>query len=161
MMRVRHLLALVGILAGAAAATDAQAQVRFAPQVSFGSDSDLGIGARVNFGLTSLFRQPGFNGIASFDYFFPGNNVNYWELNANLTYMIPGVRGNVAPYAGGGFNYGHVSVDNCTGCGNGDVGINLLGGLNFRTRTKLTPFIEGRLALGGGDQFVLTGGLYF
>ena len=161
-MRLKVLAAAAAILVLAGVST-AQAQgVRFAPEVSLGEDSDFGIGARVNVDLSSTFGSPGFNGIASFDYFFPGDNINYWELNANLTWMVPGVRGKVRPYVGGGLNYGHGSVDNCTGnCSDGDVGINLLGGMNLQTRTKIMPFIEAKFTLGGGDQFVLTGGMYF
>ena len=159
-MRIKSLV-LAGFLtlAGAAAA---EAQVRFAPQVAFGTESDFGIGGRVNFPLTQLFNTAGFFGVGEFNYFFPGGNVNYWELNANLNYLIPGVRGNVHPYAGGGANLGHVSVDNCTGdCSSTDIGLNLVGGINIETRTKMMPFIEGRIQLGHGDQVVFTGGLYF
>jgi hypothetical protein len=41
------------------------------------------------------------------------------------------------------------------------VGVNLMGGLNFQTRTRIMPFIEAKFELGGGEQFVLTGGIYF
>jgi hypothetical protein len=161
-MRVRLCVAAVGILIGMATSS-AEAQVRFAPQVSYGDDADLGVGGRVNFGLSNTFGSPGFFGTASFDYFFPGNDVNYWELNGNIGWAIPGVRGNVKPYVGSGLNYGHVSIDNCSGagCGDSDVGLNLMGGLNFMTQSKVAPFLEARLELGGGEQFVLTGGLYF
>ncbi len=161
-MRVNVLAVLAGLVL-VAGVSQAQAQgVRFAPEASIGEDSDFGIGARVRFDLSPTFRSPGFSGIASFDYFFPGNNINYWELNANLGWAIPGVRGNVQPYVGGGLNYAHVSVDNCTGnCGNSDVGVNLMGGFNLQTRTKMMPFLEAKITLGGGEQFVLTGGVYF
>lgn len=161
-MRLKFWLGTVGVLL-IAGTTTAEAQARFAPQVAFGSDTDFGIGGRVNFNLTSLFKTPGFFGIGEFTYFFPGDNVNYWELNGNLGYMIPGVRGNAHPYVGGGLNIGHVSVDNCgfTGCSNTDAGVNLLGGINISTRKRLMPFIEGKIQLGHGDQFVITGGLYF
>jgi opacity protein-like surface antigen len=161
-MRFKVLAAVAGmLLLGGATSAEAQG-VRFAPQLSFGEDSDLGIGGRVNFDLSSTFGSPGFNWISSFDYFFPGDNVNYWELNSNLGWTIPGVRGNVRPYVGGGLNYAHISFDNCAGdCGESEVGLNLMGGINIGTRTKLMPFIEGRIELNGGEQFVLTGGLYF
>jgi hypothetical protein len=161
-MKLKYCAAALGVLLCAGAARS-EAQVRFAPEVNFGSDSDFGIGGRVNFDLTSLFKSRGFFGVGEFSYYFPGNNVNYWEINGNLGYMIPGVRGNVHPYAGGGLNIGHASVDNCgfTGCSSTDVGVNLLGGINIQTRNKLMPFIEGKIQLGHGDQFVITGGLYF
>jgi hypothetical protein len=161
-MRLKLLAVAAGIFL-VAGATRAEAQgVRFAPELSVGEDSDLGIGARVNFGLSSAFGSPGWNGIVAFDYFFPGNDINYWELNANLGWMIPGVRGNVRPYVGSGLNIAHASLDNCPGdCGDSDAGINLMGGINFQTRTRIMPFLEAKVTLGGGEQFVLTGGLYF
>ena len=161
-MRLKVLAAAIGfVLVAGVGSAEAQG-VRFAPQVSLGEDSDFGIGGRVNFDMSSTFRSPGFFIVGEFDYFFPGNNVNYWELNGNLGWLIPGVRGNVRPYVGGGLNYAHVSFDNCTGnCGNSDVGVNLMGGINLQTRTKIMPFIEGKFELGGGEQFVLKGGIYF
>jgi opacity protein-like surface antigen len=161
-MRLKALAAAVGfVLLAGAGSVEAQG-VRFAPQVSLGEDSDFGIGGRVNFDMSSSFGSPGFFIVPSFDYFFPGGSVNYWELNGNLGWLIPGVRGNVRPYIGGGLNYAHVSFDNCTGdCSNSDVGVNLMGGLNFQTRTRIMPFIEAKFELGGGEQFVLTGGIYF
>ena len=161
-MRLKVLAAAVGfVLAAGVRAAEAQG-VRFAPEVSVGDDADFGIGARVNFDMSSSFGSPGFFIVGSFDYFFPGNNINYWELNGNLGWLIPGVRGNVRPYVGAGLNYAHISIDNCTGdCGSSDVGVNLLGGINFQTRTRIMPFIEAKVEAGGGEQFVLTGGIYF
>jgi outer membrane immunogenic protein len=161
-MRLKVLAAALGLVLVAGVGTAEAQGVRFAPQVSLGEDSDFGIGGRVNFDMSSSFGSPGFFIVPSFDYFFPGNDVNYWELNGNLGWLIPGVRGNVRPYIGGGLNYAHVSFDNCTGdCSNSDVGVNLMGGLNFQTRTRIMPFIEAKFELGGGEQFVLTGGIYF
>ena len=36
----------------------------------------------------------------------------------------------------------------------------MLGGLQFNI-PKVTPFVELRLAAGGGDQFVIAGGILF
>ena len=158
-MRMKSLILAGFLVLGASVA---QAQTRFAPELAFGSESDFGIGGRVNFSLTSLFKTPGFFGVGEFIYFFPSGNVNYWEINGNLGYLIT-VRGNVKPYVLGGINIGHASAD-CGGlnrCSSTDAGVNLGGGINIRTRGKLLPFIEGRIQLGHGDQFVVTGGLYF
>jgi opacity protein-like surface antigen len=145
----------------AAGVSSAEAQgVRFAPQLSFADDTDLGIGARIRMGFPSV--APGFFGVGSFDYFFP-DGFNYFEINANVGYVIPGVRGKVHPYAGGGLNIARASAENCSGsgCSNSEVGLNLLGGLDFETRSRIMPFIELRVELSGGEQFVVTGGLYF
>jgi hypothetical protein len=158
-MRMRSLMLAGCLMLGASAV---QAQVRFAPEVAFGSDADFGIGGRVNFGLTSLFKTPGFFGVGEFIYFFPSGPINYWEINGNLGYLIT-VRGNVKPYVLGGLNIGHASADcgGFNGCSSTDAGVNLGGGINIHTHGKLLPFIEGRIQLGHGDEFVVTGGLYF
>ena len=161
-MRLKFSVAAVGILLGVGTANVEAQGVRFAPEVSVAEDADIGIGGRVNFDMSSSFGSPGFFIVGSFDYFFPDGDVNYWELNGNLGWLIPGVRGNVRPYIGGGLNYAHASFDNCIGdCGNSDVGVNLLGGINFQTRGRIMPFIEAKVEAGGGEQFVLTGGIYF
>jgi hypothetical protein len=161
-MRMKGLVVAGLLMLAAAPAASAQG-VRFAPELAVGDDTDFGIGARVNFDLTSLFHTAGFFGTGEFIYFFPGNNVNYWEINGNMGYLIPNVHGNVKPYVLGGLNLGHASVDNCgfDGCSNTDLGANLGGGINIHTRGKLMPFLEAKVTLGGGDQFVFTGGLYF
>ena len=161
-MRLKVLAAAIGfVLVAGVESAEAQG-VRFAPEVSIAEDADIGIGGRVNFDMSSTFGSPGFFITGAFDYFFPDGNVNYWELNGNLGWLIPGVRGNVRPYVGGGLNYAHVSVDNCTGnCGDSDVGLNLMGGINIRTRGRIMPFIEAKVEAGGGEQFVVTGGIYF
>ena len=41
-----------------------------------------------------------------------------------------------------------------------DLGINLLAGTQFGTKA-VTPFVELRVELAGGEQFVITGGLLF
>lgn len=139
-----------------------QRPVSFGVQASFGTDTDFGIGGRVIFGLRSLFPTAPLEAHVGFDYFFPGANVTYWEINGNVAYRIPNVRGSLAPYVGGGLNLAHASVDiGGVSASNTDVGLNLLGGTTFGTRSKVKPFAEARLTLGGGDQFVITGGVRF
>jgi hypothetical protein len=166
MKRLLTALACLAVLAFNA--PDLRAQVRFGGQVSYGDDFDLGLGVRLVSSLRSMTRTPlAFHG--SFDYFFPDYDVpgvdadySYWEINPGIVYMIP-VRGSgVAPYAGGGLNIAHLSAD-AAGESNSDtdLGLNLMGGIQFGTRSRMRPFVEGRLAISGGDQFVLTGGLLF
>jgi hypothetical protein len=67
----------------------------------------------------------------------------------------------VAPYAGTGLNYAHasVSVPELAGMSvsNSEVGLNILGGAKFKLG-QVTPFGEFRVELGGGEEFVITGG---
>jgi hypothetical protein len=142
-------------------------RVVFALQADWGSDTDFGIGARAIFGLQSLFPKTPLDAHVSFDYFFPsggaGVDVKYWEINGNVGYRIPNMRGTLAPYVGGGLNIAHASVSS-GGLTASDTkaGLNLLAGTTFgRAASKMKPFLEGRVTLSGGEQFVLTGGIRF
>jgi len=103
----------------------------------------------------------------SFDYFFPsggaGVDVKYWEINGNVGYRIPNMRGNLAPYVGGGLNIAHASASSGgVSVSDTKAGLNLLAGTTFgRAASKTKPFLEGRVTLSGGEQFVLTGGIRF
>lgn len=144
-----------------------QAQ-RFGAQLSWGDDFDLGLGARLEFGLGNLLQNEGLlsraYGIASFDYFFPdcaaGFDCNYWELNLNGA--VPLVATNIDPYVGGGLNIARFSTgpDGSADVSDTDLGLNALAGLRFLLGT-LSAFAEARLELGGGGQFVLTFGALF
>src|SRR5881396_1594814 len=132
----------------------------FAVQLDWGSDPDFGIGGRGVCPLRSLFPKTPLDGIVSFDYFFPGNKVKYWEINGNVAYhfRVP-PRSSPGPYAGGGLNIAHASVT-IAGVSGSDTkaGLNLLGGTTFKVkRSTLIPFVEGRGELGGGKTFILTG----
>jgi hypothetical protein len=142
----------------------AQAQIGLGGQLNIADDADLGIGVRGTFPLPTTMPL---EIIGSFDYFFPstgvaGIDVDYWELNANIVYVFPIPSTTVAPYAGTGLNYAHasVSVPELPGMSvsNSDVGLNILGGAKFKVG-QVTPFGEFRVELGGGEEFVITGGV--
>jgi opacity protein-like surface antigen len=137
----------------------------FGVQADFGTETDFGIGARAVFGLRSLFPTTPLDAHVSFDYFFPdapaGVDVTYWEINGNVAYRIPTKNAGLAPYAGGGLSIAHASASaSGVSASDTDIGLNLLGGATFG-RSKTKPFAEARLTLGGGDQFVITGGVRF
>src|SRR5213080_1389805 len=136
----------------------------FGLQLDWGNDPNFGIGGRGVFPLGSLLPGTPLDGIVSFDYFFPGNNVKYWEINGNVAYRfrVP-ARSSLGPYAGGGLKIAHASVT-IAGVSGSDTkaGLNLLGGTTFKVkRSTLIPFVEGRGELGGGKTFILTGGVRF
>jgi hypothetical protein len=137
----------------------AQAQgFRWGPEVSLGTDTDLGLGARIEFDLNNSPLTI----IGSFDYYFPDGPVKYWEINGNLIYNfdVPSAP-SVTPYAGGGLNIAHASVDGDFGSASDtDPGLNLLGGARFDAGS-LMPFVEMKFTIEGADQFVVTGGLLF
>lgn len=129
----------------------------FGAQLDWGSDTDVGIGARVVFPLRFAPGTP-LDGIASFDYYFPSAG-NFWELNGNVVYRFRVPRSSLAPYAGGGLNIGHASAG---GVSDTKPGLNLLAGTTFKlTGSTLLPFAELRGVIGDFDQVVLSGGVRF
>lgn len=170
-------IAPVALAAALFMAAPAQAQVAFGPQVSYGTDSDLGVGARVELPVGGMITQDagsmmaGLKAIGSFDWFFldcdddafGGVEVDcsYWEANVNgaVPFVIEGQ--GFSPYLGAGLNIAQVAVE----VGDFDeseteIGVNILGGLNFPLG-GLAAFAEGRIELGGGEQFVISAGVLF
>jgi opacity protein-like surface antigen len=162
-MRRRALITVFTALLLLGPAT-AMGQVQFGGQLSFGSDQDVGLGGRLLANVSSLEH---WDFIGTFDWFFPdepvGQDRTYWEVNGNLAYNfdIAGAP-SISPYVGGGLNIAHFSREDADGSGNSDtdLGLNLLGGLQFEAKA-VTPFVELRVELSGGDQLVITGGLLF
>lgn len=169
-MRLTILGLALGLSALSFAPSARAGDVSFGVQGSWGDDADIAVGARVIADLSA--KRSGVSAIASFDYFFPGDNglgdllgidVKYWELNGNLVYGFA-KNSNVQPYVGAGLNFAHASVTETQITGisvsESDVGLNVLGGLNFGSgKTKF--FAEAKFEAGGGDQFVVTGGIRF
>jgi opacity protein-like surface antigen len=151
------------ILIGVPTASQAQERsVFFGPQINWGfDDADFGIGGRVQGDLP----QTNFSLIGSFDYFFPGSDLTWWEINTNGVYRfsIPDSPG-FEPYAGAGLNITHVSIDLPEvaegNSSNTDIGLNLLGGILWEVG-NVRPFGELRVEIDGGEQVVLTGGVLF
>jgi opacity protein-like surface antigen len=145
-------------------------RMTFGPELSLGTDTDLGLGARLVFGLRSLFRRTPIDGQVGFLYFFPGGpagtSLSYWEINGNVAYRIPNMRGTFAPYVGGGLSLAHASAEATVGgvtdkASDTRAGLNLLAGTTFRVKGTMIPFAEARGTVGGGEQLVISGGLRF
>lgn len=171
----RTLAAGVAFVAAMAVLTPntASAQTGFVIQANYGDDVDLGVGAGIDFGLGSLTAKQGIRAEATFDYYFPGDggsfgtfdaDYKYWEINGNLLMDIKSVAG---LYVGAGVNYANSSWD-FDGCGafcdnidnsSSDVGLNILGGYSFGGQKS--PFVQAKFELGGGEQFVVSGGIRF
>lgn len=157
-------VAAILITAGAAEAQ------RFGPTLSWSDDFDLGLGARLEYDLPNLITAEGPFArtylITSFDYMFPDCGVvdcSYWQLNGNLA--VPITATNINPYAGAGLNIARASASysdfgSNVSNSNTEIGLNLLGGLQFQLGS-LNAFSEAWLQLGGGEQFGLTFGLLF
>lgn len=160
---------VLGVIAAAAlVAQPAQAQVQFGVQGNYADDVDFGIGARAQFDVGSMIAEEGplssLTGVASVDYYFPdcggdffggGSDIDcsYLEVNGNALYPLDIAEG-VAPYVGAGVHFGRFSVEDVS---DSEVGLNALGGLNFDLG-GVTAFAEGKIELGGMEQFVITFG---
>jgi hypothetical protein len=141
----------------------------FGAQVDWGSDTDIGVGARAEWPMTNVFTTTGAFSkaflITSFDFYFPdcggsGVDCNSWELNGNLGVPIP-AQATVKPYLGGGLNISRTSASaGGVSASDTNIGINLLGGIKFPLST-LTGYGEARVVVGDADQFVLTFGILF
>ena len=169
-LRSRVSLVLAGLLVLAAPAY-AENDIEFGAQLSWADDTDIGIGARAQLGTNEIVEQT--RVAASFDWFFPdggtGVDFSYFEFNINGHYMLPIEAEAVDFYAGGGINIARASIDydddipfiGGTSVSDTEIGLNLLGGVDFDINENLGGFGELRIELGGGEQFVLTGGVMF
>jgi len=138
-------------------------RIRFGAQVSYADDADLGLGVHLDYPMSRLLNNAPVFAQASLDFFFPGNDLTYGELNWNVLYKFRIQNSPIAPYAGAGLNFAFAKVGGaCTGdCSSSDLGANLVGGVQLPNAGRLLPFVQVRYELGGGEQFVLTGGIHF
>jgi len=171
-MRLRALpIVMVGlfVLALAGGALAEEKPLSFGVQANWSDDTDLGVGVRARLDLADL--KEGLGAVASFDYFFPGDqgfegvDFTYWEINANLTYDLP-LDSSAVPYIGGGPVLAHASggvevvgveISDSTN----EVGFNILGGVKKDLGESMKLFAEAKYEIKGGEQFVLSVGVRF
>jgi hypothetical protein len=156
----RHTSAVLAALCLAPAALAAQGAPRLGGQVSVAQDVNAGLGVRLELPLSPALARD-LRVAVAFDYFFPDSPLNYWELNTDLAWGFHLAGTSLTLYAGAGLNIARSSLSDVPRSGVTDVGVNLLGGVRFSTAARLTPFVELRPELGGGDRLVLTGGIMF
>lgn len=156
MRKAMIVAALVAVAMPSMARAQAQAPTRFGAQLSFGNDIDFGLGARVRVPVDQLL--PGVAVEGAFDYFFPGNDLKYWELNANADYTLLLHDASAQPYFGGGLNLAHASTNAASDT---HLGLNVLLGTRLGRGPRFNPFIEAREELRSGGKLVLTAGLLF
>ena len=162
-MRIRSMIVAAAALMLAVPAT-AVGQVTLGPQLSYGGDTEIGIGGRLLVGVESLEH---WDFVGTFDVFFPDDgpntDVSYWEANGNLAYnFLIEDAPSIFPYVGGGLNIARFSVEFEDGGDQSDtdLGLNLFGGTKFES-SSVTPFVEVRVVVEGADQVVVTGGILF
>lgn len=102
-------------------------------------------------------------------FYFPENDVNVFEVNANVNYYFYnkdifefyGLAGlNLTRWS---YDYEYFDGQNFRKRTNSDseLGLNIGGGINFEIGKSFVPFSELRLTIGELDQFVISGGLKF
>lgn len=153
-------LATAAGLTMAALPTATRAQVRLGPEIVVADNVDFGIGGHAFFPLRSVPMEIG----AFFDLYFPDRS-DYFEIGGTWYYLfnLP-ENPNVVPKVGGGVTLGNFSRDSDSPGGddssNTEVGIHILGGLEFPMRT-LQPFVEVGFGIGDIPDFLVRGGLAF
>jgi opacity protein-like surface antigen len=159
----RRFPGIVAVILMVVVASPSPAQVRFGANLSWADDTDVGLGARLSFGLGSASQRRPVEGYVTFDYFFP-DTFDYWEVTGNVAYRFT-TTGSAKPYGGAGLGYGNSSIDTGSpglGFGSGsDFFLNLFGGVRFQMLGSVQPFAEARFELGDGSQLVLVGGVFF
>lgn len=173
------LIAAAALFLHAGTPDPAAAQFRVGLQAGYGSSSGIepgfGLGVRGMFGLGLADPEGGgdtalgaLSALVTVDRFFPDCDrldCGLWELNGNLVLPLFAARG-FTPYVGAGAGLARLSVDEDEDVDpvlvtDTDIGVNLLGGLRYRT-DGFTTFGELRQNIGGGeDPFYVSFGLLF
>ncbi len=126
------------------------------PQIGYGSNS-------VKFFIGAQFAYPIVNRLdiyPSFQYYFPGQGLHIWSLGGNLRYWPKLNIANSGLYFGGGVDVTHSSVSGFDASAT-NVGLGLLSGWQFYTKSKVFPFAQVRVVLGNADRVEFGGGLNF
>lgn len=167
MKKLGSLLAALVLSVMLSSTADAQ---RFGAQVSWGDESDLGVGVRGEFDFANKLTKTGAFSkafiIGQFDYYFidcpSGASCTFFELNPSLAVPFTLQNSQLKPYAGAGLRFSRSSVSaGGFDASESDVGLNLLGGLKFGMG-GMDAFTEARLGLGGDfEQLALSFGVLF
>ncbi|MEX2529632.1 MAG: hypothetical protein WD960_02580 [Gemmatimonadota bacterium] len=143
----------------------AEAQVSFGPQVVLWDFEELGVGARVEFGLADAIGiEDGF-----FESLYGSVNTSYLFIDGDGTNLVFNVNGNVPiamdgglrPYVGAGLNHFRSSISvGGTSFSSSASGLNLLGGL-LLDLGEIPAFGELQFSTTGDGFLSLTGGVLF
>lgn len=149
-----------------AAPAGVSGQVTITPTASYHQDFDFGVGAQASIPLEDWY--PNLSGYAELGYFFPdsgvrGVDLTYVEINAGLRLPFPADGRSVTPFALAGVHVARVSAsaggESAAADGNG---ITVGGGLQLGgTSSSVRPEVGARFEIGGGEGFVLFGGIAF
>jgi hypothetical protein len=143
-------LGLLGVLAGARAGTAADFGVRAG--YYFDAEEPF-LGAEL---ITRVAPRIYFN--PNFEYVLVGDGLSYVTINGDFHYDFP-TRSSTFVWAGAGLGLVRVDPD---GPDNSDTdpALNLLAGVGWR-RGGVIPYVQGKVIINGGNEFVLAFGLRF
>ena len=151
-MRPLFLLTLlVGF--GVSAPAAAQTQVAVGPRVGF----DVANVEELLLGADARLTHPDVpvEGQASLDVYLPAEG-SFTTLSANVLYAFRVEDAALHPYAGGGLGFLFYDTG---GVDQSDTGLNLVGGVRFRSSRAFTPFVQTQITLGAVDLIAISGGL--
>ncbi len=164
-------LAVAAALAVSSVAVEGQSSVRVGADLGWGDDFGLAVGGRLTADIDAFENDDSMlkslRGIGQFLYSlepFEGcDRCDLWEINLNGA--LPFRLSNSAAdfYAGGGLNIARFDFPDGfanRGFDDTDLGLNVIGGLNFDLGT-LSSFAEVKVGLGGSDQVFIGGGVMF
>lgn len=135
----------------------AQDNTRIGGKLLYGSEvENLGIGATAEFPvMDKLVIAP------DISFYFPKDDVNVFEINANVNYYFLEEE-TIGFYGLGGLNYTNVKVDYGFGSdSDGELGLNLGLGANFQIDQSFLPFAEIKYVIGDYDELVIAAGVKF
>ncbi len=142
----------------------AQAQFRLGPLVAFGSDTDLGLGAKAKFDLNEKFKiSPSLIFLSSNkeETILGDISATLFELNGDVHYAFSETE-SVMFYALGGLSVGFASVKLLgESASTTEIGLNLGAGGEFAIGDKFNAFAETKFGIGGFDQLLISAGIYF
>ena len=167
MSKFRSLLTAVALVMIGSSTSEAQ---RWGAQLSWGDESDLGVGVRAEWDFANKMSQSGAFSrafiIGQVDYYFvdcpSGVSCTWLEINPSLAIPFTTTSSSVKPYAGAGLHvvYARQSAGGVS-ASETEMGLNLLGGLKFGMG-GMDAFSELRLGLGGdAEQLALSFGVLF
>ena len=145
--------ALLGVAVFAAGPRAVEAQMTVGPSLAFHDDADFGVGA--TFGMPLAALGEGFGLMLDFLYFFPEGNIDYFEINGNVTYDFPLESSIVVPFVLGGLNIARASASAFgVSASATEVGLNLGGGIAFDAG-NFRPNVAAKFEVSGGGALVV------
>ena len=163
-LKMKTITSCLVLLIFGLAYVNAQSNTRIGAQLTYGTEiSEIAIGANAEFDITDKIAVS-----PSFNYYLIGTEgVSFWELNGNGHYNFIN-DDSIGFYGLLGLNYTAVSVD--TGgfgsfgggsASDGNLGLNIGAGANFKVGGNIIPFAEIRYLANSFGQLVFSGGVRF